>query len=65
MPMQDVLGLGSKYRMNTPGKPGGNWTWRFTAGALNHPGKDALLHITRLFQRHPDQQETHLDDTLA
>ena len=65
MPMQDVLGLGSKYRMNTPGIPGGNWTWRFTVDALNHPGKDALLHITRLFQRHPDQQETHPDDALV
>ncbi|MEK0416591.1 MAG: 4-alpha-glucanotransferase MalQ [Pseudomonadota bacterium] len=30
-PMQDVLGLGSEHRMNTPGTLGGsNWTWRFT-----------------------------------
>jgi 4-alpha-glucanotransferase len=30
-PMQDVLGLGSETRMNTPGTLGGsNWTWRFT-----------------------------------
>jgi 4-alpha-glucanotransferase len=29
-PMQDVLGLGSEHRMNTPGTLGGNnWTWRF------------------------------------
>ena len=27
-PMQDLLGLGSEARMNTPGKPGGNWRWR-------------------------------------
>lgn len=27
-PMQDVLGLGSDSRMNTPGLPRGNWTWR-------------------------------------
>ena len=56
MPMQDVLGLGSAARMNTPGKPAGNWTWRLPEAALGHPGKDKLLHITRLFQRHPDQQ---------
>ncbi len=30
-PLQDVLGLGSETRMNTPGTLGGsNWTWRFT-----------------------------------
>jgi 4-alpha-glucanotransferase len=30
-PLQDVLGLPSEHRMNTPGTLGGpNWTWRFT-----------------------------------
>jgi 4-alpha-glucanotransferase len=29
-PLQDVLGLPSEHRMNTPGTQGGaNWTWRF------------------------------------
>lgn len=28
-PLQDLLGLGSEARMNTPGTEGGNWTWRF------------------------------------
>lgn len=27
-PMQDVLGLGSESRMNTPGTSDGNWSWR-------------------------------------
>ena len=27
-PMQDVLGLGSEARMNTPSVPSGNWRWR-------------------------------------
>lgn len=58
MPMQDVLGLGAAARMNTPGQPAGNWTWRITERDLSHPGKDALLHITRLYQRHPDQQKS-------
>ena len=56
MPLQDVLGLGSSARMNTPGDPTGNWSWRFTEETLDHPGMEALLHITRLYQRHPDQQ---------
>jgi len=29
IPMQDLLGLGSEARMNVPGKPSGNWGWRF------------------------------------
>ncbi len=30
IPMQDVLGLGSEARMNRPGRPDGNWRWRFS-----------------------------------
>jgi 4-alpha-glucanotransferase len=29
IPMQDLLGLGSDARMNTPGTVEGNWRWRF------------------------------------
>ena len=29
LPMQDLLGLGSEHRMNTPGTTEGNWAWRF------------------------------------
>ena len=65
MPMQDVLGLEAEARMNTPGAPAGNWTWRFTDDALEHPGKDALLHITRLYQRHPDQQRKTFGDAAV
>jgi 4-alpha-glucanotransferase len=34
IPLQDVLGLGSEARMNTPGTVGGNWEWRCEPGAL-------------------------------
>jgi len=27
--MQDLLGLGTEARMNTPGCAHGNWSWRF------------------------------------
>jgi 4-alpha-glucanotransferase len=30
-PVQDLLGLGSEGRMNTPGREEGNWTWRLPA----------------------------------
>jgi 4-alpha-glucanotransferase len=29
VPMQDLLGLGSSARMNSPGTTVGNWRWRF------------------------------------
>jgi 4-alpha-glucanotransferase len=30
VPLQDVFGLDSSYRMNTPGTTSGNWQWRCT-----------------------------------
>lgn len=33
IPMQDVLKLGSAARMNRPGTPRGNWTWRMGSNA--------------------------------
>ena len=34
VPAQDVLGLGSEARMNTPGTSSGNWSWRLEPGQL-------------------------------
>ena len=34
VPMQDVLGLGSEARMNTPGRAEGNWSWQLEPGRL-------------------------------
>ena len=34
VPMQDLLSLGSEARLNRPGEPFGNWTWRLTAAQL-------------------------------
>ena len=33
VPLQDVLGLGSEARMNTPSEPADNWRWRAPADA--------------------------------
>lgn len=35
VPLQDVLGLGSEARMNTPSRTEGNWRWRYRPGALS------------------------------
>jgi 4-alpha-glucanotransferase len=35
VPAQDLLALDSSSRMNTPGTPTGNWTWRAPAGSFD------------------------------
>jgi 4-alpha-glucanotransferase len=44
--LQDVLGLGSEARMNTPASAEGNWGWRFAAGALTDEARDRLRRLT-------------------
>ena len=33
--LQDVMRLGDEARMNTPGRPWGNWTWRYLPHQLH------------------------------
>jgi 4-alpha-glucanotransferase len=60
--MQDVLKLDAGARMNTPGRPAGNWTWRFTPEQFEPVSGDPLRFITRLYQRAPDQQQKKYGD---
>ena len=46
VPLQDVLGLGSAARMNTPGRPDGNWRWRFRSGQLTPAVQQRLRRLT-------------------
>jgi 4-alpha-glucanotransferase len=52
-PVQDVLGLGEDFRMNTPGRGEGNWRWRLAPGALTPEIARRLLHLTELYNRRP------------
>ncbi|MFW6359517.1 MAG: 4-alpha-glucanotransferase [Chroococcales cyanobacterium] len=53
MPLQDVMGLGSEARMNTPSQAEGNWEWRYTPEALTESLRDHLKHLTYLYGRVP------------
>ncbi|MEI8358486.1 MAG: 4-alpha-glucanotransferase [Deltaproteobacteria bacterium] len=53
IPVQDVLGLGSEARMNAPGRPQGNWTWRLPPGALREEHADRLAEMAWLYDRDP------------
>ncbi|MDZ4286311.1 MAG: 4-alpha-glucanotransferase [Prosthecobacter sp.] len=45
-PLQDLLGLGSESRMNTPGKMGDFWGWRFTWDQLTLEIEQKMRKIT-------------------
>jgi len=51
LPLQDVLGLGSEARMNTPGRAEGNWRWRVRADQLTTPPLERLAELTELYGR--------------
>lgn len=50
--MQDLLGLGEKSRMNRPGVPTGNWTWRMRPGAFTGNLSKLLAEVTITYGRY-------------
>jgi 4-alpha-glucanotransferase len=55
VPMQDVLGLGSESRMNTPATTEGNWRWRMEEGALTDEIGQRLSRLSELYGRTTEQ----------
>ena len=53
MQLQDVLGLGSEARMNTPSTLGTNWKWRALPGSYGPELADRLYHEMKVYQRLP------------
>ena len=51
VPIQDILGLGSEGRMNVPGNPHFNWTWRLGAGALTGAHAERLRKLAEITGR--------------
>ncbi len=51
VPVQDVLGVGTKGRMNTPGTQRGNWQWRFEEGSLDEQRARTMRDQLIAFQR--------------
>ncbi len=46
-PLQDLLGLGTEARLNTPGTEQGNWRWRFLPEMLGPEQREALREMVR------------------
>ena len=51
LPLQDVLGLGSEARMNTPATTEGNWAWRFKSDQLTPDTARRLREMTETYAR--------------
>ena len=49
--LQDVLGLGSEGRMNTPGRAEACWEWRFEWSQLEPWHAERLAHLAWLYRR--------------
>jgi len=53
VPVQDVLGLGTEARMNTPGRPEGNWAWRLQEDQLGDEQAERLAELVETYGREP------------
>jgi 4-alpha-glucanotransferase len=66
VPLQDVLGLGSDARMNTPSLDGGNWRWRLQPGVLKPDVAEKLARLAELTDRLPKPaSQLGPDETVA
>ncbi len=51
IPLQDLIGLGNKARMNLPATKSGNWQWRFKKNELNKRISKNLRKLTEIYGR--------------
>jgi 4-alpha-glucanotransferase len=51
VPMQDLLGLGARARMNRPSSPSGNWEWRLEPGQLTPELANHAAELTEAYGR--------------
>ena len=47
-PLQDLLNLGSEARLNTPGIPVGNWSWRYRSSQLEHLRRHSAPYLREI-----------------
>jgi 4-alpha-glucanotransferase len=57
VPMQDILRLGDEARMNTPGRPEGNWGWRIKWSDLDAGLAEGLGLLTFLTGRNLGERQ--------
>lgn len=65
IPLQDMLGLGSEARMNTPSLHGGNWKWRCTPAQLTPELSAKLALLAEVTDRLPQPIPALPDENFA
>ena len=63
LPFQDILGLGSDAKMNTPSQPEGNWDWRCRVEAFNQELSGRMRYLTYLYGRAPQNKEQNQESS--
>ncbi len=58
VPLQDILNLGNEARMNFPGKPAGNWTWRYENEQLTEDLAQLYHEMTEYYDRPEVESES-------
>jgi 4-alpha-glucanotransferase len=61
-PFQDILGLDSTARMNTPAQVDGNWAWRCPPGALRPELADKLAELMEVTDRDTNSTPEKIED---
>ena len=65
IPLQDVLGLGSEGRMNTPSLDGGNWKWRLAPRQFTDELTAKLARLAEVTDRLPKPFPIPPDENFA
>lgn len=55
--MNDIIGLDSKARINTPSTVGGNWQWRIDGGCINDWLAKIIYDNTKIYGRIPENSQ--------
>jgi 4-alpha-glucanotransferase len=62
LPMQDLLGLDSAARLNTPGTTHGNWSWKLPAESLTSSLAQQLRRLNLCYGRLPEVVSENEDE---
>ena len=65
VPLQDVLGLGSEARLNTPSRHEGNYHWRYQPGSLTHNLSEKLAALAEVTDRLPQPVPLPAEEDFA
>lgn len=65
VPMQDLLGLDSKARINIPSTTGGNWQWRATPEQIDNKLAKKLHKCMQMYARLREEPEEASDKSDA